>query len=181
MNPKKQTLKRLFSIIGKYKIMLVLTILLAMVFVVISLYIPVLVGDAVDTIVSAGNVNFDALMPLLVKIIIIVLFGGISQWVMSIINNYITYNTVRDIRKLAFDKLMKLPVKYIVEKDTSVNAVLPTSPVSYTILDEISLPVATGNAKFLGWYDNPECTGEAITSISKGTTGNIVLYAKWEK
>ncbi len=113
MNTKKQTLKRLFSIIGKYKIMLVLTILLAMVFVVISLYIPVLVGEAVDTIVSAGNVNFDALMRLLVKIVIIVLLGGISQWVMSIINNYITYNTVRDIRKVCFDKLMKLPIKYI--------------------------------------------------------------------
>ena len=113
MNTKKQTFKRLFSIIGKYKVMLALTILLAMVFVVISLYIPVLVGDAVDTIVSADNVNFDALVPILVKIAIIVLLGGISQWIMSIINNYITYNTVRDIRKLCFDKLMKLPIKYI--------------------------------------------------------------------
>ena len=113
MNTKKQTFKRLFSIIGKYKVMLALTILLAMVFVVISLYIPVLVGDAVDTIVSADNVNFDALVPILVKIAIIVLLGGISQCIMSIINNYITYNTVRDIRKLCFDKLMKLPIKYI--------------------------------------------------------------------
>ncbi len=113
MNTKKQTFQRLFSIIRKYKVMLVLTMLLATVFVVISLYIPVLVGEAVDTIVSAGNVDFKALMPILVKIVIIVLLGGISQWVMSIINNYITYNTVRDIRKLAFDKLMKLPVKYI--------------------------------------------------------------------
>lgn len=113
MNTKKQTFQRLFSIIGKYKVMLALTILLATLFVVISLYIPVLVGDAVDTIVSAGNVNFDALVPILVKIAIIVLLGGVSQWIMSIINNYITYNTVRDIRKLCFDKLMKLPIKYI--------------------------------------------------------------------
>ena len=113
MNTKKQTFQRLFSIIGKYKVMLTLTILLATLFVVISLYIPVLVGDAVDTIVSAGNVNFDALVPILVKIAIIVLLGGVSQWIMSIINNYITYNTMRDIRKLCFDKLMKLPIKYI--------------------------------------------------------------------
>ncbi len=113
MNTKKQTFQRLFSIIGKYKVMLALTILLATLFVVISLYIPVLVGDAVDTIVSAGNVNFDALVPILVKIAIIVLLGGVSQWIMSIINNYITYNTMRDIRKLCFDKLMKLPIKYI--------------------------------------------------------------------
>ena len=113
MNTKKQTFQRLFSIIGKYKLMLALTILLATLFVVISLYIPVLVGDAVDTIVSEGNVNFDALVPILVKIAIIVLLGGVSQWIMSIINNYITYNTMRDIRKLCFDKLMKLPIKYI--------------------------------------------------------------------
>jgi ATP-binding cassette subfamily B protein len=113
MNTKKQTFQRLFLIIGKYKVMLALTILLATLFVVISLYIPVLVGDAVDTIVSAGNVNFDALVPILVKIAIIVLLGGVSQWIMSIINNYITYNTMRDIRKLCFDKLMKLPIKYI--------------------------------------------------------------------
>ena len=113
MNMKKQTIKRLFSIIGKYKPMLLLTILLALVFVVVSLYIPILVGDAVDVIVDKGNVNFELLIPILVKIAIIVLLGGVSQWVMSIINNYITYNTVRDIRKLAFDKLNKLPVKYI--------------------------------------------------------------------
>ena len=113
MNMKKQTIKRLFSIIGKYKPMLILTILLALVFVVVSLYIPILVGDAVDVIVDKGNVNFELLVPILVKIAIIVLLGGISQWVMSIINNYITYNTVRDIRKLAFNKLNKLPVKYI--------------------------------------------------------------------
>lgn len=113
MNTKKQTFQRLFSIIGKYKVMLALTILLATLFVVISLYIPVLVGDAVDTIVSAGNVNFDALVPIFVKIAMIVLLGGVSQWIMSIINNYITYNTMRDIRKLCFDKLMKLPIKYI--------------------------------------------------------------------
>lgn len=113
MSNKKQTFNRLFSIIGKYKIMLVLTVLLAIVFVIVSLYIPVLVGNAIDTIVGAGNVDFNALMPILIKIVIIVLLGGISQWVMSIINNYITYNTVRDIRKLAFNKLMRLPIKYI--------------------------------------------------------------------
>lgn len=113
MNLKKQTFKRLFDIIGKYKMMLVLTVILALVFVVVSLYIPILVGDAVDVIIDKGNVDFEILLSILIKIAIIVLIGGISQWVMSIINNYITYNTVHDIRKLAFSKLMKLPVKYI--------------------------------------------------------------------
>ena len=75
----------------------------------------------------------------------------------------------------------ELPIKYILEQDTTANAVLPTSPVSYTILDEITLPEATSSYKFLGWYDNSEYTGNAITKIEKGTTGNIILYAKWEK
>lgn len=113
MNMKKQTFKRLFEIIGKYKMMLLLTVILALVFVLVSLYIPILVGDAVDVIIDKGNVDFETLLSILIKIAIIVLIGGISQWVMSIINNYITYNTVHDIRKLAFNKLMKLPVKYI--------------------------------------------------------------------
>ena len=113
MNMKKQTFKRLFAIIGKYKPMLFLSVILALVFVVVSLYIPILVGDAIDVIIDKGNVKFDFLIPILFKIVLIVLLGGISQWVMSIINNYITYNTVRDIRKLAFKKLNKLPIKYI--------------------------------------------------------------------
>ena len=113
MNMKKQTFKRLFAIIGKNKPMLFLSVILALVFVVVSLYIPILVGDAIDVIIDKGNVKFDFLIPILFKIVLIVLLGGISQWVMSIINNYITYNTVRDIRKLAFKKLNKLPIKYI--------------------------------------------------------------------
>lgn len=75
----------------------------------------------------------------------------------------------------------KLPKKYIEELDQTVNPVIPTSPVTYTIEDNISLPNATGNVTFLGWYLNADCTGEQVTSISKGTTGNIVLYAKWDK
>ena len=59
MNMKKQTFKRLFDIIGKYKMMLVLTVILALVFVVVSLYIPILVGDAVDVIIDKGNVDFE--------------------------------------------------------------------------------------------------------------------------
>ena len=125
-------------------------------------------------------------------------YQALDQWLYNCIKtNYTSYDTTYTptsvgkiqiffrmhqwVKGTSISGFNKLPVKYIVEKDTSVNAVLPTSPVSYTILDEITLPVATGNVKFLGWYDNPECTGEAIASISKGTTGNIVLYAKWEK
>ena len=78
----------------------------------------------------------------------------------------------------AFDKI---PSKYIAEVDTTVNPVLPTDPVKYTVNDEITLKEATGSVKFLGWYLTADCSGEKVTSIPKGSTGNIVLYAKWDK
>ena len=73
------------------------------------------------------------------------------------------------------------PTKYIVEADSKVNPTLPTDPVKYTIKDEITLKDATGSVKFLGWYLTADCSGEKVTSIPKGTTGNIVLYVKWDK
>ena len=73
------------------------------------------------------------------------------------------------------------PSKYIAEVDSTVNPVLPTDPVKYTVKDEIVLPEATGSVKFLGWYLTADYSGEKVTSIAKGTTGDIVLYAKWEK
>ena len=73
------------------------------------------------------------------------------------------------------------PSKYIAEVDSTVNPVLPTNPVKYTVKDEIVLPEATGSVKFLGWYLTADYSGEKVTSIAKGTTGDIVLYAKWEK
>lgn len=78
----------------------------------------------------------------------------------------------------AFDNY---PAKYIAEVDSKVNPTLPTEPVKYTVNDEITLKDATGSVKFLGWYLTADCSGERVTSIPKGSTGNVVLYAKWEK
>ena len=75
----------------------------------------------------------------------------------------------------------KVLAKYIAEVDSTVNPVLPTDPVKYTVKDEIILPEATGSVKFLGWYLNADYSGEKVTSIPQGSTGDIVLYAKWEK
>lgn len=72
-----------------------------------------------------------------------------------------------------------LPSKYIVKENTDVTAVLPTNPNSYTVEDEFDLPLASGSVKFLGWFLDRECTIE-INKITKGMTGNIILYAKWE-
>lgn len=77
---------------------------------------------------------------------------------------------------VAFDVL---PKKYIVNEST-IEVILPQDFMSYTIDDEIVLSEAKCKYKFLGWYLNKECTGDKITKIEKGTTGNLILYAKWE-
>lgn len=73
----------------------------------------------------------------------------------------------------------ELPAKYIVKDNNEVQAELPTTNLKYTVEDEFDLPSATANVNFLGWFLDRECT-IAITKITKGMTGNLVLYAKWE-
>ena len=67
-----------------------------------------------------------------------------------------------------------------IKNDSEVSATMPKTPNKYTIEDEITLPSPTPSTYFLGWYDNKECSGDAITTIEKGTTGNVTLYAKWQ-
>lgn len=74
-----------------------------------------------------------------------------------------------------------LPVKYIATEDPELLVTLPTSPVSYTVEDSFTLPAAEANKQFLGWFDNPDGSGKEYKVISKGTTGDLVLYAKWSE
>lgn len=114
---KMHTLKKVISEVSQYKIYLVLSILCAVVFVVCSLYIPILAGEAIDGIKSAGKVDFDVVRTNIIKIAICMVIAAVSQWTMSIINNKITYNTVRDLRSKAFSKLMKVSVGFV-DKNT---------------------------------------------------------------
>ena len=90
-----------------------ISILLAAVTVAASLYIPILTGGAVDLIVGPGNVEFAGIVKILVRIGVVIGLAALSQWVMSLINNRITYRVVRDIRNEAFRKIQILPLKYI--------------------------------------------------------------------
>jgi len=105
--------KRLLRYLGKYGFFILLSVLLAAVSVVLSLYIPILVGDAIDCIVSAGNVDYDAMAEILVTVAVCTCIIAIIQWIMNSVNNKITYQVIRDVRKDAFRKLTTLPLSYI--------------------------------------------------------------------
>lgn len=109
----KQTLKRILKCIKKYSVLVVFSLICAAVSVVLTLYAPILMGNSVDKIVGAGNVDFDGLKAVLVKLVVVVAITAIAQWLMNIINNRITYKVVNDVRTMAFDKLSRLPLSYV--------------------------------------------------------------------
>ncbi len=109
----KQILKRVFAYVGRYKIHLVLSMLLAVVSVAGSLYVPVLLGRVIDFIVDKGKVDFNGIIPILIQVCAIVGVSAIAQWLMNVLNNKITFGVVMNMRDKAFSKLERLPVSYI--------------------------------------------------------------------
>lgn len=110
---QKGTLKKVLRYIKKYVLILAVSLVLAAAVVVLTLYVPILTGQAIDAIVSQGNVDFDRVTSILWKIGIAVLITAAAQWVMNACNNKITYCVVRDIRNDAFTKIQNLPLSYI--------------------------------------------------------------------
>lgn len=108
-----ETLKTVLSYTKKYRIYLIVSLVFAALTVALTLYVPILTGDAIDLIIDRGNVNFDEIYVILKKIVVIVGLTAVAQWIMNICNNKITYGVVQDIRRKAFDKLEILPLKYI--------------------------------------------------------------------
>ena len=113
MQKHKSTIKRILAYIGHYKWGVLASLVLAAITVASTLYLPVLIGYAVDCIVSAGHVDFTKLTGILGKMAVMIAITAISQWMMNHINNVITYRVVKDIRTKAFDHLEILPLKYI--------------------------------------------------------------------
>lgn len=109
----KQILKRVLAYVGRYKAMLVASMLLALVSVAGSLYIPVRIGNVIDFIIDKGLVRFDKIIPVLIEICVVIGVVALSQWVMNVLNNKMTFGVVRDMRDKAFAKIEKLPVSYL--------------------------------------------------------------------
>lgn len=109
----KTVVKKVLKYIGKYKFVLFLSIICAAASSLLTLYVPILVGKAIDYIVGPGNVNFEAMIKLFIKIAVIVAVTALLQWLMNVFNNRITFNVVRDMRNMAFKKLQVLPFNYL--------------------------------------------------------------------
>ena len=113
-----KTLRRVLHDLRRYKLWLVLTLLLSVVTVALTLYVPILVGRAIDRIEGAGNVDFSAVTRILVTVAVSVGVTALAQWGMSILNNKITFEVVEDIRNRAIDRIEHLPLSYLDSRPT---------------------------------------------------------------
>ena len=110
---QKDTLLKVWGYIKTYRLLVVLSIVFAGVVVSLTLYLPILIGEAIDYIIEPGRVDFAIIRGVLVKSAVIAVFTAILQWIMNTINNKITYQVIADIRKDVFERLQILPLKYM--------------------------------------------------------------------
>ena len=110
---QKETLKRILGLIRPYWWMAALILLFAVITVAATLYGPILIGQGVDLIIGQGNVDFAGLRSLILQFLLMIAVTGISQWLMSLMTNRITYQVVRDLRVQAFNRMEELPLKYM--------------------------------------------------------------------
>ena len=109
----KAVLKRVLTHIKKYRILVILSFVCAMITVASTLYAPILTGDAIDLIVGKGLVDFEGIKDIIYTFLMVTVVTVLSQWFMNIINNHITYSVVRDIRIEVFNHMEELPLSYI--------------------------------------------------------------------
>lgn len=110
---KKDTLIKVLKHIKRYRLLMILSIIFAAITVALTLYLPIIIGDAIDLIIGKGKVDFEGIFVLLVKIAVLSGATGLIQWLMNTINNKVTFHVIRDIRDEAFRRIEILPLKYI--------------------------------------------------------------------
>lgn len=110
---QKQTIAKVLKYIRTYWFYLILSLFLALVTVSLTLYIPILTGEAIDAMIGKGQVDFQEVFLIGKRIAIAIAMNAIAQWVMNVCNNRLTYNVVRDIRDDAFKRIEQLPISYI--------------------------------------------------------------------
>ena len=113
MKAQMGTLKKVLAHIGRYRWLVFASLILSALTVILTLYVPILVGEAIDQIIDAGKVRFDIITPILLRIGICVVITALGQWVMNVFNNRVTFDVVRDIREEALSQIERLPLSYI--------------------------------------------------------------------
>lgn len=108
-----ETFKKVLRFIGRYRFLLIASIVLAAVSVILQLYVPILFGNAIDEIVARNQVHFSKMWQYLWQILILAALSGAASWVMNLINNRMTYRTVQDIRTKAIRHIQVLPLSYL--------------------------------------------------------------------
>ncbi len=109
----KATIARILKYIKQYRFLVLLSLICAAISVVLTLYAPILIGHGVDKIVGPGEVDFDGLKEILIKLCAVIAITAVAQWIMNILNNRVTYKVVNDVRTTAYKKLERLPLSYI--------------------------------------------------------------------
>lgn len=112
-NTSFQTLGKVLKFIGKYKVLLIFSVTLSIVAAILQLYVPILFGDAIDTVIKQGEIHYSQLILTLINIGICITIASISLWVMNLINNRLTYQTVKEIRAKAMQHIQHIPLSYL--------------------------------------------------------------------
>ena len=113
MDRKRSIIAEVLIYLKKYLWMIALSLVLSLVYVFGTLYVPILIGRAIDYIVGPSNVDFKAITDIIIRVLIVVGISALAQWVMGILNNKITFHVIKDIREDAFKKLHDLPFSYL--------------------------------------------------------------------
>ena len=180
---RKGALKKTLAHVSRYKLMIAASILLAAGTVTLTLYVPILIGRAIDLIVGKGSVDFEAMLRILAKAAVLVCATAVMQWVMNIINNRVAFLVVRDVRNEAFAKLQTLPLSYI---DSHVHGDLVSRIIAdgmitlvVVILTPASLFIARGIARstFEYFKTQSEIRGEQTALLDELITNQRTVKA----
>ncbi len=109
----RQTLAKVLALIGRYRLLLLASVLLASLTVVLQLYVPILFGDAIDQIVAPDDINLKELAAILAQALALVIVSSVATWVMNMVNNRLAFHTVKDVRARAIRQIQRLPLSYL--------------------------------------------------------------------
>lgn len=112
-NSQKDVIKRILLLLKPYTLFLILSLVFAIISVLLTLYVPIVIGDSIDFIVEKGNVDFSGIKVTLIRLLLVVIITAIAQWFMNLCNNRMTFYVVKDIREKTFRQLQIVPLKYV--------------------------------------------------------------------